>query len=70
MAAKVRHEEDPVCASGPPLDARWHEWPVECVCVPALGATVAASQRGRGSEVPAVWVGGGEAESAGGGTES
>lgn len=41
-----------------------------CVCVPALGATVAASQRGRGSEVPAVWVGGGEAESAGGGTES
>lgn len=25
MLGRVGHEEDPVCASGPPLDTRWHE---------------------------------------------
>lgn len=56
MAAKVRHEEDPVCAAGPPLDAGgMNGW--LSVCVPALGATVAASQRCRDAVVPAVRVG-------------
>lgn len=68
MAGKFRHKGDLVCASRPHLDTQWNEWLFES-CVLALGAMGAASQGGRDSEVPAVPVGGGEPESAGGGTD-